>query len=250
VNDDRLRADFARIAAGLPSADHTGPALALGRKRLRRRRSVRGVAVVALGAAAFSWYGVTGAGTAPASASVACYADRVVVTRHPVSVGRGGVRLDVTNATPSAVRLLAGDAGAILPPGHSAIDVLVRPGVVTVSCDSGAAVVPAASLVVVDKRGVFVDDSLDCAAADVRSVRGTGDPRLDDIASGDPVALTSARLRGALPAGAVVEPAGYPDAAQRRFVRVRQGTHIVGVAVWHEMPQPGTWALDALRVCR
>jgi hypothetical protein len=30
---------------------------------------------------------------------------------------------------------------------------------------------------------------------------------------------------------------------------VREGTHIVGVAVWHAMPQQGTWTLDALRVC-
>jgi hypothetical protein len=244
VNDDRLRAELRRIGAALPAAD-TSRALAAGQRRVARRRTGRGVAVVVAGAAAFSWYGVTGTGTAPASASVACYGDRVVVTHRTVAVGRGGVHLDVTNETATPVRLLAGEDGAILPPGRSKIDVLVHPGRVTVSCDSGADVVPAASLTVVDRRGVFVDVSLDCAPADVRSARDAG-----DVESGDPVALTARRLAGTLPAGAVVEAAGYPDAVPRRFVRVRQGTHIVGIAVWHEMPAPGTWALDALRACR
>lgn len=244
MNESSLRRELHRIGGALDTdTDRAAVALRAGRRRVAaRRRAVRGVAVVTAGVAAFSWYGVTSARTTPASAAVSCYGDHVVVDHRHVTVTKAGLRLTVTNATADPVRFLAGDTGAILPPGRSAVEVPVHPGRVVVSCDSGAAVVPAAALTVVDRHRVFVDDSLDCARPDIRTAQG-------DIESGDPVALTRTRLGGDVPGAAVVEPAGYPTATPRRLVRVRVGAHIVGVAVWHEMPQPGTWALDTLRVC-
>ncbi|HEU0131621.1 MAG TPA: hypothetical protein VFQ85_11600 [Mycobacteriales bacterium] len=244
VND--LSGELARIASGVaPSPLLDTAALARGRRRAARRRAVRSGAAVALAVTGLGWYGVAGPSTAPASASVACYADRAVVARPHASVGRSGVRLDVTNATGQAVRVLAGDEAAIVPPGRSAVEVALRPGRVEVRCDTGSAVLAApAALTVTDRHHVFVDDSLDCPRPQVAAFHGLG-----AVEAGDPVALTRAHLGRSLPAGTVVEPAGYPAAASRRLVRARQGTHIVGLAVWHEMVEPGTWTLDELRVC-
>lgn len=245
VNDDDLRASFRRIASGVPeSLALEGAALARGRRRARRRREARGAVAVAGLVAAFGWYGVAGPSTPPASASVACYADRAVVARPHAAVGRSGVRLDVTNATPNAVLVMAGSDAVIVPPGRSAVDVALRPGLVDVSCDTGTSVSRAAKpLTVTDRKHLYVDDSLDCSAPTLLASHE------NEIASGDPVALTTARLGHALPSGAVVEPAGYPTASARRLVRVRLDTHVIGLAVWHEMPERGTWTLDELTLC-
>jgi hypothetical protein len=246
VNDDALRAEFARLAAGLPSDDAAlvVPALRRGRRLARRRRDARAFGTVLALTAGLAWYGATGPATAPASAAVACYRDRVVVGRQRVSVGRHGVQLDVRNETSDVVRVVAGDEVAVVPPGRSSVDVTLRPGPVSVSCESGAAVTPVASITVTDRHHFYIDDALDCARPSVRAYRGTG-----DIVTGDPVALTAARVAGAVPRRALVEPAGYPDAAVRRLVRVRADTYVVGLAVWHAMPEPGTWSLDELRLC-
>jgi hypothetical protein len=245
VNDNDLRASFQRIASAVPSSPVLdGVALARGRRRVRRRREARGFAAVLGLVAAFGWYGVAGPATPPASASVACYADRAVVARPHATVGRSGVRLDVTNATPNAVLVVAGSDTVIVPPGRSAVDVALRPGLVEVSCDTGTSVSRAAKpLKVTDAEHLFVDDSLDCSDPTLLASRETS------IESGEPVALTTARLGHALPGGAVVEPAGYPTASGRRLVRVRLETHVVGLAVWHEMPEHGTWTLDELTLC-
>ena len=215
--------------------------LARGRERLRRRRSVRRAAVsVGVVAAAVVTYGVVLPGARPAEAAVSCYADRVVAQGH-ARIGRHGVRLRVHNATASVVRLVAGDAAAIVPPGRSAVDVALRPGRVEVSCDTGVAAT--ASLTVSDPGGVYVDDRLSCATPAVRDLRA--DHRVE---RGDPVGLTFGRLAG-LPSGASVEPAGYPGAAHRRVVRVRSGDRVVAVAVWRAMPAPGSWDLDGVSWC-
>jgi hypothetical protein len=245
VNDDDLRAAFQRVAAAVPDPPAmAGAALARGRRRARRRREARGfVAVLGL-VAAFGWYGVAGPATPPASASVACYADRAVVARAHAAVGRSGVRLDVTNATPSAVLVVAGGDAVVVPPGRSAVDVALRPGLVEVRCDTGTSVSRAATpLKVTDAGHLYVDDSVDCSAPARLASHES------EIQDGDPVALTTARLGHALPSGAVVEPAGYPTSSARRLVRVRVETHIVGLAVWHEMPEHGTWTLDELTLC-
>jgi hypothetical protein len=246
VNDDLLRAELARIGSRLPDGpDRSAAALGAGRRLAWQRRSrVRAAGTVLAVTAAFAAYGVAGPRPTPASASVSCYADRVVVTHRRVAVGRAGVRLDVTNATPGVVQLVVGDEATILPPGRTSVEVALRPGEVALRCDSGGSAVPVASLQVTDRHHFFVDDSLDCARPRVRTYRGAG-----DVVAGDPVALTAARVAGAVPRGAVVEPAGYPAAPARRLVRVRADTHIVGLAVWHAMPAAGTWTLDELRVC-
>jgi hypothetical protein len=244
ANDD-VRATFQRVAAGVAASPSLETAaLARGRRRARRRSEARaGVALAGL-LTAFAWYGVAGPGTSAASASVACYADRTVVAHPHAAVSRSGVRIDVTNATPNAVLLTTGSDAVIVPPGRSAVDVALRPGRVEVSCDTGTSVSRAAKpLTVVDRDHLFVDDALDCSDPNVLVSRG------NDIQTGDPVALTRARLGHTLPGGAVVEPAGYPGASARRLVRVRDETHIVGLAVWHEMPERGTWTLDELRTC-
>jgi hypothetical protein len=245
VNDDALRAEFARLAAGLPS-DSALPDVALhaGRRKARRRRNARAVGTVLAVTSAIGWYGAAGPSATPASAAVSCYADHVVVGRHRIAVGADGVHLEVVNNTPGMVRLVAGDEAAILPPGRSSVDVALRPGPVSVSCDSGAPVVPVASFTVTDRRHVYVDDALDCPRPAVRTYRGLG-----DIVAGDPVALTAARVAGQLPRRTVPESAGYPAATTRRLVRLRADSYVVGLAVWHAMPEPGTWALDELRVC-
>lgn len=246
MNDDRLRAELARIGGALPdAADLPGAALAAGRRRVRRRgQAVRGVATVTAVTAAFAWYGAAGPGTTPASAQVACYPDRVLVAHRSVSLRRDGVHFDVTNATTGVVRLVAGDEAAIVPPGRTSVDVTLRPGAVSVTCDSGVPDAPAVSITVTDRHHLYVDDLLDCARPAVRAFRGTG-----QIVGGDPVALTAARVAGAVARDAVVEPAGYPAAAPRRLVRVRSGSYIVGLAVWHAMPERDTWTLDELRLC-
>jgi hypothetical protein len=245
VNDDALRAEFARLAAGLPSgSDLPDVALRAGRRKARRRRDARAVSTVLAVTAAIGWYGAAGPAATPASAAVSCYSDHVVVGRHRVATGADGVHLDVVNNTTGMVRLVAGDEAAIVPPGRSSVDVALRPGPVSVSCDSGAPVVPVASFTVTDRRHVFVDDALDCPRPTVRTYRGLG-----DIVTGDPVALTAARVAGQVPRRTVPELAGYPAATTRRLVRLRADTYVVGVAVWHAMPEPGTWSLDELRVC-
>jgi hypothetical protein len=244
VNDD-IRASFQRIASGVgvsPALETA--ALARGRRRVRRRREARAALAVSLGVAAIGWLGIAGPATTPASASVACYADRAVVARPLAAVGRSGVRLDVNNATPNAVLVTAGGNAVIVPPGRTAVDVALRPGRVEVSCDTGTSVSRATKpLTVVDRHHLYVDDALDCPAPDVRVARST------EIESGDPVALTRAHLPAGLLRTAVVEPAGYPGAAARRLVRIRVDTHITGLAVWHAMPERDTWTLDQLRLC-
>lgn len=241
VNERSLRADLSRIAGGVAVSDAL-PMRALTRgRRLRRRRALTGSGTAVAVAAAFAWLGVSGATPPPAVAAVACYADHVVVAHRTVTVGRSGVHLDVTNATPDVVRLVAGDEAAFVPPGRTSVDVALRPGPVSVRCESGSPVVPVASITVKDRHHVYVDDALDCARPQVKAFHGSG-----DIVSGDPVRLTADRADRR---AAVAESAGYPGASARRLVRLREGTHIVGLAVWHAMVEPGTWTLDELRVC-
>jgi hypothetical protein len=246
VNPDRLREELHRIGATLPAgetAERAPVALARGRRTVARRRNVRSVAAVAVAIAAFTSYGIPGSGTAPASAAVSCFADRVVVTGRDVAMGADGVRLTVTNTTEHPIWFLLGDAGVIVQPGRSSVDLAARPGDVTVSCETGAGTAPASSIRVVDHAGSFVDDALSCEAQDVRTFRGDG-----GLHAGDPVALTAEMLDASL-TGATVEPAGYRGARSRRFVRVRRGARTLAVAVWHEMPEPGTWTLDEIRRC-
>ncbi len=243
VSERTVRADLAAAGSALPGAPDglAVAALARGRRALRRRRArraaVSGAALVALGAA----YAAVVPAAGPGEAAVACYADRVE-TRGRATIGDGGVRLVVTNATAAYVRVVAGDAAAVVPPGRSSVEVPVRPGTVPVSCDTGVAVVPAA-LHVADPEGRYVDDRLSCAGGAVRDLRGDG-----AVEAGDPVALTRARL-GRLRPGAVVEPAGLPVPAGRRVVRVRDGGAVVAVAVWHAMPEPASWVLDEVHLC-
>lgn len=244
VTPGDVRASLAAAGASLPGLDAgvASAAVASGRVRLRRRRALRrcgSVAAVLAGVVAV--YGVV-IPAAPAEAAVSCYADRAVA-RGRAHVGRQGVRLTVLNATSDVVLLVAGDAVAVVPPGRSAVDVALRPGRVTVSCDTGVAGAVPASLTVHDPGGLYVDDRVDCAAREVRDLRGDG-----RVERGDPVALTFARLRG-VPSGAAVEPAGYPAAAGRRAVRVRDGSRVVAVALWHAMPEPGSWVLDEVHLC-
>jgi hypothetical protein len=243
VNPDRLRAELQRIGAALPADEpaRAGAALARGRRVVARRRASRNVAAVLAGVAAFTSFGLPGSPTLPASASVSCSADRVVVTGRDVALRGTGVRLVVTNTTPHPVWFLAGDEGAIVPPGRSAVELPARPGEVTVSCETGEGTAPAASIRVVEHAGSAAADALACAAPDVRTYRGSG-----DIHEGDPVALTTGLLDAAL-VGSAVEPAGSQQA--RRLVRVRRGSRTLAVAVWHEMPAPGTWTLDEIRRC-
>ena len=223
----------------VPDADDlAGMALARGRERRRARAVGRGAvwasAVVAAGLAAFT---LLVPGAVPAEASVECHPGRVVA-RGRAAVHRDGVRLTVWNATASVVRLVAGDAGALVPPGRSSVRIAVRPGLVRLSCEAGAA---ETVLTVHDPRGLYVDDRVECGAR-VHDLRGAMAP-----VAGDPVALTRVALRG-VPPHAAIEPAGYVDAAgPRRVVRVRDGDVVVGVAVWRALP--GAWVLDEARLC-
>jgi len=244
VTPGDVRASLREAGAALPGLGSgvAEAAVARGRVKLRRRRALRragGVAAVLAGVVAVSGVVLP---TAPAEAAVSCYADRAVA-RGQARVGREGVRLTVHNATSDVVLLVAGDAVAIVPPGLSAVDVALRPGRVTVSCDTGRAGAVPASLTVRDPAGLYVEDRVDCAAREVRDLRGDG-----RVEQGDPVALTYARLRG-VPSDAAVEPAGYPAASGRRAVRVRDGSRVVAVALWHAMPEPGSWVLDEVHLC-
>jgi hypothetical protein len=245
VNGPGLGRSLRRIGADLPESPSLATLAmargkALERRRRDHRRTVAAVTAVAAGVATF---GALGPATRTASASVACYADRVVVRRAKVDAGRNGVHLRVVNNTGDAAVLYAGDTGAILPPGTTTVDIYVPPGEVSLTCATAAAT-SSASLTVTDRRHNYVREDLDCprpVATDLRSG--------ENVLVGDPVALTRERLAGTLPPRAVVEPAGYPAASDRRYVRVRVGTMIVGAALWHRVVARNAWTLDELRTC-
>ncbi len=241
MNPDRLSSELHRIGGSVATPSLADGALALGRRRRARRRQLRSAGAVVAAVAAFVSYGAVSPSAPPASAALSCYSDRAVVTRSHAVVSRAGVRVDVVNATAHPVRILAGDDGAIVPPGRSEVDLQVRPGVLEVACDTGATLIAATPITAVDRKRYYVDDTLDCATPDVTAYRGVG-----DVEAGDPLALTARHLADAT--GVTIERAGYRSEASRRLVRLRRDTHILGLAVWHRMPDD-TWTLDQISVC-
>ena len=196
---------------------------------------------------------VPAAAETPSTAVVVCGPDGAAVETPRVAASRDGVHVEIRNES-GAERVLhvgAGESsqGEGFPAGTHTRVWALPPGPATLTCDDPAgppSEEPGESFEVVDPDGVWVPTALDCDGEVTSAI-------FDYVADaagvqGEPVDVARDASEVDVARDDVVEPAGYPDAAEGTTVRVvRDGRAVALVGL---MPSgDGGWLVTTVSRC-
>ena len=237
LTEAELRASLFAAAADVPDVDRAPAALAGGRHRVARRRVLAGLSSVSLvvsGTVAATVV-LSASPVAPAAvADVTCSDGGARVAARTVGAELSGVPVRVRNTTGGLVRVLAGGAGAYVPPGTTELRLPLGPGRYDISCATGSA----AQISVVDVHHAWAAPRLPCARPAVtdRSAEAV-------MGQGDPLSLTASLLHASS-----VRLVGYRDATTRTVGVLRGGT-VVATVSWHPLLDSQVWTLGEVSSC-
>ncbi len=193
-------------------------------------------------------------------ATVTCEDNEVSVAEPSVATQADGVHLTIDNRDGGQRIVWARSAGrqqteAALPGASSVVISWLPPGEWALLC-SPASVYPGddaagTTLAVVDPAGHWVDDALGCehpthTHPDYEEYFTGGTPTGEQ---GDPLAMAEEEASSWFPVrpSDAIEPAGYPDAAPRRFRVMRRGSAVALVS--YSSDGQGGWYFGSVEYC-
>jgi hypothetical protein len=188
------------------------------------------------------------------TARVVCTEDGARSSTPTVEARRDGVHLELDNRLGEGgfeVSYGEGGSGGNAPTGESRQVVEVPPGEVRVGCFvNDSAEVPEddyATFEVVDTDGSYTPTRLQCS--DGRAMGSSGPSYAGESPEGgkDLPELARRSFSESLQPGDVVEVAGYPEARERRSVRVVRDGRVV--AVLDFLPSGDGWLPDSYTAC-
>jgi hypothetical protein len=189
------------------------------------------------------------------TARVVCTEDGARSSTPKVEARRDGVHLELDNRLGEGgfeVSYGEGGSGGSAPTGESRQVVEIPPGEVRVGCFvNDSAEVPEddyATFEVVDMDGSYTPTRLQCS--DGRAMGSSGPSHGGESPEGEKGSLPALARRAfseSLQPGDVVEGAGYPEARERRSVRVVRDGKVV--AMLDFQPSPEGWSPGSYTAC-
>jgi hypothetical protein len=189
----------------------------------------------------------------PEVARVVCQEREAPTIETPaVKPQRDGVHVRFVNETGKELAFSIedpseGGMGAGAPQGTSTQVVDLHPGTVSIACydaytEDGSEVAKA-PLEIVDEDGLWASTRLDCVAG----FSGTSDYVPEARGKANPLKAAQEALAGYMQEDDVVEPAGYPDTANRIYRLVRAGETLATVSLFREGADG--WLADTVTGC-